>query len=157
MRIALFILSLLFVAPANASVRISMLDPGGSVQTYIDYWTRVAQSGEQVIIDAPCISACTFFLGLVPEKNVCITPRASLGVHQVSRGDEPDPSFSAAFYRWIYPGWVQQWIKEHGGLTPDVQFIYPEDAKGHIDLCPGYKYDSVSPDDLIHHESNPDQ
>ena len=152
MRVALFILSLLFVSPASATVKISDMDPGGSVSTYINYWTRVGQSGEQVIIDAPCMSACTFFLGLVPAKNVCMTPRASLGVHQVSSGDVPDPVFSAAFYRWIYPEWVQQWIKDHGGLQPDVMFMYPEDTKGHIPLCPGYEYDTVSPADLIHQE-----
>ena len=81
MRIALFILSLLFVSPASAAIRISTMDGGGSVTTYIDYWTRIGQSGEKVIIDAPCMSACTFFLGLVPPENVCITPRASLGLH----------------------------------------------------------------------------
>lgn len=151
MRVILaFIALLFFIAPANATVKISTLDPGGSVQTYLDYWTRVANSGENVVIDAPCISACSFFLGMVPEDKVCITARASIGVHQLSMDDEPNPILSASFYRWLYPQWVQQWIKDHGGLRADVMFMYPEDTKGHIALCEGQQYDTISPDELIH-------
>lgn len=150
MRAILAAIALFFLTfPANATYIISQPDPGGSVGTYMATWNQVAASGEDVVIDAPCMSACTFFLGLVPLDRVCVTPRASLGVHQLSVGDIPDPVMSAAFYRWLYPEWVQQWIKDHGGLKEDVIFMYPEDLKGHIKLCNG-DYDTVSPEDLIH-------
>lgn len=148
------LISIFLISPASATYIISQPDPGGSVGTYMNTWKQVADSGEQVIIDAPCMSACTFFLGLVPLDRVCVTSRASLGVHQLSVGDTPDPIMSAAFYRWLYPEWVQQWIKDHGGLKEDVIFMYPEDLKGHIKLCDG-NYDTVSPEDLIH-QSNGD-
>lgn len=153
MRKLLFALFILFSTPAFATVTISTPDPGGSVGTYMEYWKRVADSGQNVVIDAPCMSACTFFLGYVPLDRVCVTPRASLGVHQISRGDIPDPVMSASFYRWLYPEWVQQWIKDHGGLQEEVIFMYPEDLKDHIKLCEGYQYDTVSPNELIHNET----
>ena len=149
--ISFMVISFLLCTAASATYTVDQPDPGGSVSTFIQKWQEVAASGEKVVIDAPCMSACTFFLGLVPLDRVCVTPRASLGLHQMSAGDAPDPVMSAAFYRWLYPVWAQQWIKDHGGLKADVIFMYPEDLKGHIKLCPGYEYDPVSPDELINH------
>lgn len=140
----------LFATPAQAEITISQVDFGGMITDYLKFWQNVSRSTEKVVIDAPCISACTFFLGLIPENRVCITPRASLGMHQINDGTTPDPQFSAAFFRWLYPEWVQQWLKDHGGLQEEVMYMYPEDMKGHIRLCYG-EYGTVSPDDLIHH------
>lgn len=152
MKLAPLVVALCLLAAPAQALTVSDIDFGGNIMTYIQFWTSVAKTGDSVVIDAPCISACTFFLGFVKEDNICITPRGSLGVHQVNDGDTPDPVFSAAFYRWLYPEWVQQWIKNHGGLTSDPQFIYPEDMKDHIALCPGYSYDSVTADELINHK-----
>ncbi len=143
----------LFAFPAQA---ITISDPnfGGSMNTFLEFWRSVAKSGDNVIIDAPCISGCTFFLGLIPENKVCVTPRASLGLHQVSSGSTPNPAFSAALYRWIYPEWVQQWIKDNGGLRDEPIYMFAEDLKGHIKLCPGFEYGTVSPGELINHAPN---
>lgn len=154
MRTLLFISILLFSTSANATIRISEMDQGGSVDTYLMFWKNIAQTDENVVVDAPCISACTFFLGIIPEDRVCITSRASLGVHEINDGHTSMPAFSSAFYRWLYPIWVQQWIKDHGGLSEEPIYMFPEDVKDHIKLCPGDTYNTVSPDDLIHKEDS---
>ena len=41
-------------------------------------WWRSAVQGEQVVIDGPCLSACTA-LGVIPRERICVTPRARLG------------------------------------------------------------------------------
>jgi len=38
-------------------------------------------SGEMVIIDGVCLSACTIVLGSVPHDRICVTSRAKLGFH----------------------------------------------------------------------------
>ena len=40
-----------------------------------------AQSGERVVIDGPCLSACTLVLMTIPEERICVTRRAVLGFH----------------------------------------------------------------------------
>jgi hypothetical protein len=46
------------VPPAQAEVRI-LASPGGQVGLFLDLFERVRASGERVVIDGPCLSACT--------------------------------------------------------------------------------------------------
>lgn len=133
-------------------VIITGFDPGGSIGTYMNYYERWYKSGEKLIIDGVCISACTIFLGYVGENEtdrVCITSRGLLGLHQASSGETSDPILTMAMVRLIYPQWVQKWIQKIGGLKPEVTFMTPEDMKGHISLCPGSSYPTVPLKDLI--------
>ena len=43
-------------------------DAGGRIGTYVDKYQGVRSSGEMVIIDGFCASACTIVLGTVPLK-----------------------------------------------------------------------------------------
>lgn len=146
--------ALLFVTPASATVKVSDINFGGSVREYLVFWHMISDSGETVEVDAPCISACTFMLGIVPESRICIMPQASFGVHQVNDGENADPIFSAMFYRWLYPEWLQEWIKNNGGLKDAPIYLYPEDVKDHIKLCKGQSYDPVTPKELINSGHN---
>src|SRR6266699_1272823 len=67
-------------APARAEVRI-LASPGGQVGPFLDLFDRVRSSGERVVIDGPCLSACTLVLSTVPNNRICVTPRAILGFH----------------------------------------------------------------------------
>ena len=67
-------------APALADIRI-LSSGGGSVGEYLNFFAKVRQSGERVVIDGPCLSACTLVLSAVPRKRICVTPRAILGFH----------------------------------------------------------------------------
>src|ERR1700752_1422216 len=66
--------------PARADVRI-IASPGGEVGPFLDLFEQVRESGERVVIDGPCMSACTLVLSIVPNARICVTRRAVLGFH----------------------------------------------------------------------------
>ena len=68
------------IAPVRAEIRI-LESPGGQVGPFLDLFDRVRQSGERVVIDGPCLSACTLVLMTIPEERICVTRRAVLGFH----------------------------------------------------------------------------
>ena len=116
------VVSALFpVFPAQADVRI-LSSPGGAVDAYLDAFARVRQSGERVIIDGPCLSACTLVLSTIPRNRICVTRRAVLGFH-AARWYDPQsgrtwraPEATRVVTR-SYPAGVRAWIKKRGGLT----------------------------------------
>src|SRR4030081_1075823 len=77
------LLSLLLVvlaSPAAGEVRI-LASPGGEVGPFLDLFARLRASGERVVIDGPCLPACTLVLSAVPNDRICVTRRAVLGFH----------------------------------------------------------------------------
>ena len=74
------VLALLAMSQARADLRI-LSSPGGYVGDYLQAFARVRQSGERVIIDGPCLSACTLVLSTIPSNRICVTRRAFLGFH----------------------------------------------------------------------------
>ena len=77
---AVAILCAFVVGDANAVVRISN-DKGGQIGPYLDAFVSLRKSGQNVVIDGPCLSACTIVLGIVPRERICVTRRAQLGFH----------------------------------------------------------------------------
>ena len=57
-------LALFAIVPASADVRI-LSSSGGMVEDYLRTFAQIRQSGERVIIDGPCLSACTLVLSTV--------------------------------------------------------------------------------------------
>ena len=51
--------------PALAEVRI-LASPGGEVGPFLDLFERIGASGQRVVVDGPCLSACTLVLTVVP-------------------------------------------------------------------------------------------
>ena len=106
--------------PAEAEVRI-LASPGGEVGPFLDLFEQVRASGERVVIDGPCLSACTLVLSMVPNNRICVTPRAILGFH-AARSVDPrgrmyaEPEASELVLE-AYPAPVRGWIRRHGGLT----------------------------------------
>ena len=72
-------LAAVFGAEAQA-MRISN-DKGGQIGPYLDAYVNIRNSGDRVIIDGPCLSACTIVLGIMPRERICVTKRAQLGFH----------------------------------------------------------------------------
>jgi hypothetical protein len=68
---------------ASADVRI-ISDPGGEVLPYLRTFYEMRAGGERVVIDGPCLSACTLLTGIVPRNNVCVSRRAVLDFHAAS-------------------------------------------------------------------------
>jgi hypothetical protein len=107
-------------ASARAEVRI-LASQGGEVGPFIQLFDRVRDSGERVVIDGPCMSACTLVLSIVPDNRICVTRRAVLGFHAARSIDRrgrlyAEPEASQAVLE-AYPGPVRGWIRSHGGLT----------------------------------------
>ena len=63
------VLAVAAMLPASADVRIRS-SPGGAVEAYLAAFARVRQSGQRVVIDGPCLSACTLVLSTIPRNHV---------------------------------------------------------------------------------------
>jgi hypothetical protein len=105
---------------ALAEVRI-LSSPGGQVGPFIELFDKVRQSGERVVIDGPCLSACTLVLMTVPSERICVTRRAVLGFHAARSMDRrgrlyAEPEASKAVHE-AYPEPIRNWISRRGGLT----------------------------------------
>ena len=106
--------------PARADVRI-LASPGGQVGPFLDLFERVRASGERVVIDGPCLSACTLVLSMEPASRICVTRRAILGFHAARSIDRrgrmyAEPEASELVLE-AYPAAVRDWISRRGGLT----------------------------------------
>jgi hypothetical protein len=111
---------LAWAKPAAAEVRI-LASPGGEVGPFLQLFERVNASGERVVIDGPCLSACTLVLSIVPDERICVTRRAVLGFHAARSVERrgriyAEPEASEAVLE-AYPAPVRGWISRHGGLT----------------------------------------
>src|ERR1700686_777038 len=100
--------------PAQAEVRI-LESPGGEVGPFLDLFERLRDSGERVVIDGPCLSACTLVLDLVPNDRICVTRRAILGFHAARSIDRrgrvyAEPEASEVVLA-AYPAAVRDWIR----------------------------------------------
>jgi hypothetical protein len=105
---------------ARAEVRI-LASPGGQVGPFIDLFEKVRNSGERVVIDGPCLSACTLVVSMVPSERICVTRRAVLGFHAARSMDRrgrlyAEPEASKLVLE-AYPDPVRDWIVRRGGLT----------------------------------------
>src|SRR5690242_21916524 len=96
----------LTLSTAQATVRIRA-DSGGQLGPYLENLAALRSSGERVIIDGPCLSACTMVLGVIPKSRICVTHRARLGFHAAWHPGEdgkPIPSRAATqLLMDIYP------------------------------------------------------
>jgi hypothetical protein len=106
--------------PARAEVRI-LASPGGQVGAFLDLFARVRASGERVVIDGPCLSACTLVLSMVPDDRICVTRRAVLGFHAARSIDQRGRSYAepeaSDLVLATYPAAVRGWIRRRGGLS----------------------------------------
>src|SRR5437660_2587889 len=107
-------------APALAEVRI-LSSPGGQVGPFLDLFEQVRNSGERVVIDGPCLSACTLVLSMVPSSRICVTRRAVLGFHAARSIDRRGRTFAepeaSDIVLQTYPAGVRNWIRSRGGLS----------------------------------------
>ncbi len=113
-----------FPNAAFAGVRVTR-DLGGEVTSYIRKFQEIRESGERLIIDGPCLSACTLFTAFVPPAQVCVTRRAVLGFHGATLYDDARHRFvptrrGTALVMQVYPPEIRNWIARHGGLTQSV-------------------------------------
>jgi hypothetical protein len=120
------IVAALPVSSASATVRITG-DPGGQIGPYLENLAAMRSSGERVVIDGPCLSACTMVLGVIPRDHICVTPRARLGFHAAWRPDDAGrPVTSRGGTQLLmdtYPKQVRSWIARRGGLSHRMMYL----------------------------------
>jgi hypothetical protein len=113
-------LGALAATSASAEVRI-LASPGGQVGPFLDLFEQVNKSGERVVIDGPCLSACTLVISMVPETRICVTRRAILGFHAARSVDRRGRTYAepeaSQLVLEAYPAPIRDWIIRHGGLT----------------------------------------
>jgi hypothetical protein len=114
------------ITSASATMRISD-DVGGRIGSYVDQYSEIRNSGERVVIDGACLSACTLVLGIVPRNRICVTRKAMLGFHAAwmpGPQGKPVPSAVGTQALWdLYPQNVRHWINSRGGLTSKMMFL----------------------------------
>jgi hypothetical protein len=120
------VLLLAGVGASHAVVRIGE-DRGGRIGTYVDRYQDLRSSGQTVVIDGLCASACTIVLGAVPHDKICVTSNANLGFHAAwdfgANGRAiTNPEATQMLYS-MYPSAVKRWISARGGLTPHMIFL----------------------------------
>jgi len=131
--------SALVVTVANADVRI-FRDQGGEVVTYLNKYREMRSTGERLVIDGPCLSACTLFTALIPPDHVCVTSRAALGFHAASYYDDARRSLvptraGTRLVMRIYPPPIRHWIERHGGLTSRILVLRGRELSSLYNVC----------------------
>jgi hypothetical protein len=132
------VLLLADLGASHAQIRIAD-DRGGRIGNYLDKFQRLRSSGESVVIDGLCASACTLVLGAVPHDKICVTSRATLGFHAaydfgVSGRTITNPEATMMLYS-TYPAPVRRWIAARGGLTPRMMFLRGKQLQAMYQPC----------------------
>jgi hypothetical protein len=124
--------------PAHAQVRI-LASPGGPIGPFVELFESVRASGQRVIIDGPCMSACTLVLSTVPRSRICVTRRAVLGFHGAWYRDDYGRAVTvpeaSAIVLQNYPPAVRDWIRRRGGLTERVLLLRGRELAAMYPTC----------------------
>src|SRR6266566_6422136 len=117
------LLSVAFVQSSYALTRIED-DKGGSLGKYLLMFAAIRDSGERVVIDGSCFSACTLVTAMIPKDRVCITGRAVLGFHagwaDDRAGNRVISMEGTQLLYQMYPPMIRKWITRHGGLGANI-------------------------------------
>src|SRR5436305_15261159 len=123
---------------SHAVVRIAD-DRGGRIGTYVDRYQGLRSSGETVIIDGLCASACTIVLGAIPRDRICVTSHATLGFHAAwdfgANGRAITNLEATQMLYSMYPSEVRRWIARRGGLTPRMIFLHGKQLQAMYKPC----------------------
>lgn len=134
----LLISAAFFRSPARSEIRI-MNDPGGVIYQHMEVFARIRNSGERVVIDGSCFSACTVAVGIIPKNNLCVTNRAVLGFHAAWVDDgngRPIRSEEGTQAMWdSYTPEIRRWIESRGGLTRKLLRLQGRELQAMVPLC----------------------
>jgi hypothetical protein len=132
------VLAILLITSASATVRIQR-DRGGQIGHYLDNFAMIRDRGETVMIDGPCLSACTLVLGIVPPDRICVTSRARLGFHAAWRRRQGETVISGPGTRLLwqtYPHNIRAWIQRRGGLSRRMIYLRGRELRAMYRPCP---------------------
>ena len=138
--LAFFMLSVGFTAPTASATVLIQHDHGGHMRAYEQRFAQLRDSGEHVVVDGACLSACTMMLGMLPRAKVCATPNAVFGFHAAwdfDRHGRKTTSLSGTRdLLAAYPADVRAWIARKGGLTPNLILLRGRELASIVPPCP---------------------
>ena len=100
-----------------------------------------------------CIAACTLAVGILPPSRVCVTPQAVLGFQaawnsppgmtvigrplrlSIPAADRIPNDKATQALMDLYPPVLQQWINQHGGLTPKLILLRGKELAAIVPKC----------------------
>jgi hypothetical protein len=131
-------LGLALTTSAAAEIRI-LSSRGGAVGPFLTLFDDIRASGERVVIDGPCFSACTLVLTLVPRERICVTRRAVLGFHGARSLDRrgrlrSEPRASRVVLQ-TYPAQIRRWIERRGGLNSRLLLLRGRELAAMYRVC----------------------
>jgi hypothetical protein len=128
-----------FTLPSSATVHITG-DRGGQLGPYLRKFELLRDSGQEVIVDGECLSACTLVLGLIPRDRLCVTSAARFGFHAAWRPNQHGHPVASPegieFLMGIYPHQVRDWIVRRGGLSSNVMYLTGRELASMYPTCP---------------------
>ena len=131
-------LAITVVQPSNAMVRIDD-DRGGLLGEYLLKFATIRDSGERIMIDGSCFSACTLVTALIPKQRICVTERAKLGFHagwvDDQNGERAVSIEGTHLMYQMYPREIQHWIKLHGGLGKQTLVLKGRELMAVYPVC----------------------
>jgi hypothetical protein len=127
-----------FASPAWAGVRINS-DSGGVIGAYLQRFESLRRSGQNVIIDGPCLSACSLVLGTIPRDRLCVTSRARIGFHTAWQFNESGRRVvspeGTELLMSNYPSQIRDWIYQRGGLSPHLMYLTGRELASMYPAC----------------------
>jgi hypothetical protein len=128
----------LTVSSAHAMIVITA-DRGGLITDYAERFMSARATGEQVVIDGACLSACTLVVGMLPRDKICATPKAVLGFHAAWRptrnGGRVNSLPASQAMMDVYPADLRSWIARRGGLTTRMIFLQGRELAAIVPSC----------------------
>jgi len=137
--LTVIVLATVFAPPAIADEVRILSSRGGEVSRFLNLFEGVRKTGNRVVIDGPCLSACTLVLSVVPNSRICVTRRAILGFHAARLIDRhgrlyAQPEATELMYE-SYPSAVRGWILRHGGLTSHLLLLRGRELDAFYPVC----------------------
>jgi hypothetical protein len=114
-------------------------DSGGQIGLYLTKLHAWRKSGKRVVVDGPCLSACTIVLGIFPRGRICVTSRAQFGFHAAWRPDvNGQPVVNADATRLLmdmYPRDIRDWVARQGGLSVSMKYLAGNELATMLPIC----------------------
>lgn len=114
-------------------------DSGGQIGAYLEKFQKIRETGQQVVIDGNCLSACTLVLGVIPAERICVTRTAVLGFHAAWNpdywGGKIQSEAGSALVMRHYPPKIVAWIKKQGGLNDKMSYLYGRELTRLYPVC----------------------
>lgn len=132
-------LGLLLTAGSAGGAATIYDDPGGQIGPYFARYRALRATGEKIVLDGTCASACTMILGVIPRNRICVTPRAVLVFHTAwdssPTGAHVLNSAGNKILWSTYPSAIRTWINRHGGLGSQILYLRGTELEAILQRC----------------------